>query len=81
MGEMVRRATGASSFTELVTKEIFEPLGMTSTRMGAPEEFKDRMVPIVANFKPGGWFTGRDLEVMQEIVIEGAGTPPSKALY
>jgi len=75
MGEMVRRATGAKSFTELVNREIFGPLGMTSTRMGAPNEFKDRMVPIVANFKPGGWFTARDLEVMQEIVIEGAEMP------
>jgi len=46
---------------------------MMNTRMGAPNQWTDRMVPIVAKFPDGGWLTKADIEVMQEIVIEGAG--------
>ncbi|NHU41729.1 serine hydrolase domain-containing protein [Rhodococcus sp. A14] len=75
LGEMVRRVTGYGSFGELLTTELFAPLKMTDTALGAPKAWADRMVPIKAHFPPGGWLKSSDIEVMQEIVVEGAEMP------
>ncbi|UZF48403.1 serine hydrolase domain-containing protein [Rhodococcus rhodochrous] len=75
LGEMVRRATGYSSYSELLTSQLLEPLKMSDTALGAPKAWADRMVPIKANYPPGGWLKSSDIEVMQEIVVEGAEMP------
>ncbi|MGR6520306.1 serine hydrolase domain-containing protein (plasmid) [Rhodococcus erythropolis] len=75
LGEMVRRVTGYRSYGELLTKELFEPLKMNSTALGAPKAWADRMVPVKARFPDGGWLKSSDIEVMQEIVVEGAEMP------
>ena len=48
LGEMVRRATGYGSYGELLTNELFAPLKMNDTALGAPKAWADRMVPIKA---------------------------------
>ncbi|WP_092808257.1 serine hydrolase domain-containing protein [Rhodococcus globerulus] len=75
LGEMVRRVTGYSTFGKLLAKELFEPLKMTNTALGAPKAWADRMVPVKARFPDGGWLKSSDIEVMQEIVVEGAEMP------
>ncbi|MDV8079566.1 serine hydrolase domain-containing protein [Rhodococcus sp. IEGM 1370] len=75
LGEVVRRVSGYSSYSELLTKELFEPLKMHSTALGAPKAWTDRMVPIKAYFPPGGWLKSSDIEIMQDIVVEGTEMP------
>jgi CubicO group peptidase (beta-lactamase class C family) len=75
MGEAVRRVHGAASFREVLDRELLEPLGMTSTRLGAPAAWADRLVPVVARFPAGGWLGPEDIEIMNEIVHETAEMP------
>ena len=75
LGEMARRAMGYSSYREMAEKELFEPLKMTSTAIGAPKKWADRMVPIVAKFPTGGWLSAKDVEIMEEIINEEAEMP------
>src|SRR5690606_27196538 len=41
LGEMARRAYGASSFKELIEEKVLAPLGMTDTHFGLPEHLRD----------------------------------------
>jgi CubicO group peptidase (beta-lactamase class C family) len=75
LGEAVRRVHGAASFREVLDRELLEPLGMTSTRLGAPTAWADRLVPVVARFPAGGWLGPEDIEVMNDIVSEDAEMP------
>lgn len=75
LGEMVRRATGYGSYGELLRHELLSPLQMNNTALGAPEAWAARMVPITASYPPGGWLKAADIEIMQEIVVEGAEMP------
>ena len=75
LGEAVRRIHGADSFREVLDRELLEPLGMTSTRLGAPAAWADRLVPVVARFPAGGWLGPEDIEVMNDIVDEDAEMP------
>ena len=75
LGEMVRRATGAASFRELMSRELFQPLKMTQTALGAPRAWSERMVPVRASFPDGGWLNAYDVEVMEEIITEEAEMP------
>lgn len=75
LGEIVRRVTGYASYTEMVTAELLEPLKMTSTAVGAPPSWAERMVPVKAYFPEAGWLKASDIEVMQDIVVEGAEMP------
>ena len=55
MAEMVRRADGGQrSFGEIVRDEIFLPLGMTDTTLGAPDGIKDRLCPVVVRDRSPG---------------------------
>lgn len=75
LGEMVRRAAGAESFGELMQRELFTPLKMENTALGAPDAWHDRMVPVRASFPDGGWLKASDVEVMEEIITEDAEMP------
>jgi CubicO group peptidase (beta-lactamase class C family) len=75
LGEIVRRVHGAASFREVLDRELLEPLGMTSTRLGAPEAWADRLVPAVARYAPGGWLGPEDIEVMNTAIHEEAEMP------
>jgi CubicO group peptidase (beta-lactamase class C family) len=75
LGEAVRRVHGADSFREVLDRELFRPLGMTSTRLGAPDAWADRLVPAVARFPAGGWLGPEDIEIMNTIISEDAEMP------
>jgi CubicO group peptidase (beta-lactamase class C family) len=75
LGEMVRRVHGADSFRTVLDAELFGPLGMTGTRLGAPEAWADRLVPAVARFPAGGWLGPEDIEVMNDVISEEAELP------
>ncbi|WP_245654394.1 serine hydrolase domain-containing protein [Streptomyces violens] len=75
IAEMVRRATGAECVRDLMKREIFEPLGMDSTALGAPRKWAEHYVPVRASFPDGGWLSTADIEVMEEIITEEAEMP------
>jgi Beta-lactamase class C and other penicillin binding proteins len=75
LGEMVRRVHGAESYRELAQRDIFDPLGMTSTAIGAPKRLADRLVPIRARFGDAGWLSGADIEILNEVIDEDAEMP------
>jgi CubicO group peptidase (beta-lactamase class C family) len=75
LGQAVKRVHGADSFREVLDRELLEPLAMTSTRLGAPKAWADRLVPVVARFPAGGWLGPEDIEIMNEIVHEDAEMP------
>jgi CubicO group peptidase (beta-lactamase class C family) len=75
MGEMVRRVTGADSVRELMQRNLFAPLSMTSSALGAPKAWADRYVPLKASYPEGGWLSAHDVEVMDEVISEDAQLP------
>jgi CubicO group peptidase (beta-lactamase class C family) len=76
LGELVRRTLGAGrSFNQTLREELLDPLGMHDTVMGAPAAWADRLVPVVAKFPPGGFFTAKDIEDTAAAAAEGAEMP------
>jgi CubicO group peptidase (beta-lactamase class C family) len=77
LGEMVRRTLGGGErrFRDVLRDELLAPLGMTSTALGAPAAWADRLVPLRANFAPGGWLGPNDIEIMNEVLHEEAELP------
>jgi CubicO group peptidase (beta-lactamase class C family) len=76
LGEMVRRTMGAGRrLRDVVREELTEPLGMTSTALGAPTAWADRIVPLRARFPPSGWLGPEDIEIMNDAVHEEAEMP------
>ena len=76
LGEMVRRTMGGGRrLRDVLREELIEPLGMTSTALGAPRAWADRIVPLRARFEPGGWLGPEDIEIMNEAVHEDAEMP------
>jgi CubicO group peptidase (beta-lactamase class C family) len=75
LGEIVRRVRGAETYTQVVKTHLFEPLEMTHTSIGAPIEWADRLVPVVAYIPSEGWLNKHDVEVMNEVIVEGAELP------
>ncbi|WP_028266038.1 serine hydrolase domain-containing protein [Arthrobacter sp. MA-N2] len=76
LGEMVRRVHGNSlSFGELLQRDVFEPLGMTNTALGAPEAWADRLVPLKARFEATGWLSAADIEILNTVLDEKAEMP------
>jgi CubicO group peptidase (beta-lactamase class C family) len=75
LGEMARRVMGYKTYREMAEAEIFKPLKMTSTAIGAPKDWAKRIVPIRASFPEGGWLSASDVEIMQEIITEEAEMP------
>ena len=76
LGELVVRTLGRGrSFTQTLTEELLEPLGMSDTRMGAPKAWGDRLVPVVAKFPPGQFFSPQDIIDTADAAHEGAEMP------
>jgi CubicO group peptidase (beta-lactamase class C family) len=76
LGEMVRRTMGGGGrFRDVLRAELLEPLGMTSTALGAPAAWAERIVPLVARFPPAGWLGPEDIEVLNDAVDEEAEMP------
>ena len=76
LGEILRRVTGEGrSMREIMRQDLFEPLGMTSTSLGAPAAWADRLVPLVAHFGGGGFLTAHDIEVLNTAISEDAEMP------
>jgi CubicO group peptidase (beta-lactamase class C family) len=75
LGEMARRVLGYPTFREMAKVELFEPLKMTSTAIGAPKAWAKKMVPVRASFPEGGWLSASDVEIMEEIINEEAEMP------
>lgn len=76
LGEMARRAYGATSFSELVQEKVFAPLGMTDTHFGLPERLRDRANPLKVVTTVKGWLEPEDLECFNEMLsLPGAEMP------
>jgi len=75
MAEMVRRVRGEERFRTVVTRDILEPLGMTSTSLGIARHLADRVVPLKARFGDAGWLSGKDVEALNDTVDEEAELP------
>jgi CubicO group peptidase (beta-lactamase class C family) len=77
MGEILRRLSGDGiSMRDLLRRDLFDPLGMTSTALGAPRAWADRLVPLKARFgNAGGWLTEHDVEVLNDVISEDAEMP------
>jgi len=76
LGEMVRRTMGGGRrLRDVLRAELVEPLGMTSTALGAPRAWADRIVPLRARFEPCGWLAPEDIEIMNDAVHEDAEMP------
>src|SRR3712207_3477562 len=76
MGEILRRVSGDGiAMRDLLRRDLFEPLGMTSTALGAPRAWADRLVPLKARFTAAGWLTEHDVEVLNDVITEEAEMP------
>jgi CubicO group peptidase (beta-lactamase class C family) len=76
MGAILLRLAGDDvPLRELLHRDLFEPLGMTSTALGAPRAWGDRLVPLKARFTAKGWLTEHDVEVLNDVISEDAEMP------
>jgi CubicO group peptidase (beta-lactamase class C family) len=65
MAEMVRRAYGGKrSFGEIVRDELFSPLGMEDTWLGAPASLAERRCPVVVRDRSPGLL---DPDLLEEL--------------
>ena len=75
LGEMVRRVQGAESYRQLAQRDIFDPLGMTNTAIGAAKRLQSRLVPLRARFEATGWLSASDIESLNTTLDEQAEMP------
>ena len=68
LGEMARRAHGATSFRDLVQDKVFAPVGMTHSRFGMPAEWQDRAVPLKVIAADGSWLEPADIECLNDVI-------------
>lgn len=68
LGEMARRAYGASSFRDLMQEKVLGPIGMTTTRFGMPEQWKGRGVPLEVIVANDSWLKPEDIEVLNDVI-------------
>jgi CubicO group peptidase (beta-lactamase class C family) len=72
---MVRRVRRADSYSQVVRENLFGPIGMSSSAIGAPQAWADRLVPLRAYIPDVGWLNRHDVEVMNEVISEDAELP------
>lgn len=68
LGEMARRAYGAQSFRELMQEKVFGPVGMQHTRFGAPEQWRERIVPLKVIVGNDSWLKPEDIECLNDVI-------------
>lgn len=72
----VRADGGGRSFAKLVEEEVFRPLGMRDTALGAREDLLPRLCPVRAAYKEPGLFAPEALEGIGELIeIPGCEIP------
>jgi CubicO group peptidase (beta-lactamase class C family) len=76
LGRILQRLDGDRvALREVMRRDLFEPLGMTSTALGAPAAWGERLVPLKARFTAAGWLTEHDVEVLNDVISEDAEMP------
>jgi CubicO group peptidase (beta-lactamase class C family) len=77
LGEIVRRVAGGDiSLRDLLQRDLFGPLGMTSTSLGSTPDLEKRMVPVISHYPEGGWLTNEDVQrVARAISMEDSEMP------
>jgi CubicO group peptidase (beta-lactamase class C family) len=76
MGTIAKRVFGATSFRELVRREVFEPLAMNDSSIGVIDSQKERLVPIVPAMPEASWITNEDTRLVAEAIDrEGSEMP------
>ncbi|UCE87217.1 MAG: beta-lactamase family protein [Deltaproteobacteria bacterium] len=81
LGELVRRLDGGGrSFRDILTEELFEPLGMKDTALGLRADLAARRVPVVVRDRRPGLFVPELLEAMNVFLDETAEIPGGGAV-
>jgi CubicO group peptidase (beta-lactamase class C family) len=81
LAEIVRRLDGGNrSFRQILSTEIFHPLGMNDTALGLPGNLAGRRVPIVARDQREGLFPPENLEAFNLLLTEDAEIPAGGAV-
>ena len=77
MAEMVKRVDGGSrSYAEILSADLFEPLGMTETSLGPRDDLKSRVCPVVARYEEPGMFAPEEVEAVGSVVlVDGCEIP------
>lgn len=76
LAEIIRRLDGGTRpFRQILHDDLFVPLGMRSTALGAPDALKSRMAPVVARDRRPGLFDPMFLETMGAILLEDTEIP------
>jgi len=76
LGEILRRLSGGiAPLRDVMRRDLFDPLGMKSTALGAPAQWRERLVPLRARFTAAGWLTEHDVEVLNDVIDEDAEMP------
>lgn len=68
LGEMAKRAYGASSFRDLMHDKVFAPIGMADTSFGMPARLRERANPLKVVMANDGWLAPDDIECFNEIL-------------
>jgi CubicO group peptidase (beta-lactamase class C family) len=81
LGAMVQRLDEKNRpFRQILKEDIFEPLGMTDTALGLPDEFKSRIVPVKVRDETPGLFEPVLLESMNALAKEDTELPAGGAI-
>ena len=77
LAELVRRVDGGRrSFRQIITEDLFEPLGMRHTSLGPRADLIARLCPVVACYEEPGMFYPQEVTAVGQVVlIEGAEIP------
>lgn len=76
LGAIVQRLDEKGrTYRRILAEDIFEPLGMTSTALGLPDSFKDRIVPVVVRDRTPGLFEPLLLEAFNYLANEETELP------
>jgi len=71
IGELSRRVDPAGrSYREIITQEIFEPLGMKDSHVGMRPDLVKRAVPVVVRDRSPGMFAAEGIEGLGAIILD-----------
>jgi CubicO group peptidase (beta-lactamase class C family) len=81
LAEMVRRVDGGNRpFRRILADDVFEPLGMNDTALGARRDLAGRQVPVVVRDRTPGMFDPDAIEAMPMLVGEEGEIPAGGCL-
>lgn len=71
VGELVRRVDpGGRGYREIITQDIFEPLGMADSHVGMRPDLVDRAVPVVVRDHTPGMFAAEGIEGLGALILD-----------